>query len=60
MTGVPDGGAQPGLRETKLPGDDDGGRVGPFPNWTWVYSTVFVYGIVVIGVLLVLTRVLNY
>lgn len=33
--------------------------VGPFPNWTWVYGTVIVYGILVIGLLVILTRVLD-
>ena len=39
---------------------DDDGRVGPFPNWTWVYSTVVVYGVLVIVALLILTRLLNF
>jgi hypothetical protein len=39
---------------------DDGGRVGPFPSWGWVYGTVLVYGVVVILVLIVLSRVLSH
>jgi hypothetical protein len=33
--------------------------VGPFPSWAWVYGTVVVFGILLIGLLVVLTRVLD-
>lgn len=36
------------------------GRIGPFPSWGWVYGTVLVYGVVVIAVLIVLTRLLRF
>ncbi|MFC1574539.1 hypothetical protein ACFL5A_01325 [Gemmatimonadota bacterium] len=35
------------------------GRIGIFPNWAWVYGTVLVYGVLVILLLLVLTRILD-
>ena len=59
MTGVPDGGPQPGAQGGQSAVGDEEGRVGPFPNWTWVYSTVVVYGFLVIVALLILTRILN-
>lgn len=40
--------------------EDETGRIGIFPNWRWVYTTVVVYGIVTIGALLILTRVLGF
>jgi len=60
MTGVPGGGPRPGMGASKPPDAEEEGRVGPFPNWTWVYSTVVVYGVLVIAALLILTRLLNY
>lgn len=36
------------------------GRVGPFPNWKSLYVTVVIYGFLVIGALLVLTRALSF
>ena len=38
---------------------DEAGPIGMFPNWRWVYTTVVVYGVLVILALLVLTRVLD-
>ncbi len=38
---------------------DEAGPIGVFPNWRWVYTTVVVYGVVVILALLVLTHVLD-
>lgn len=40
--------------------EDETGRIGIFPNWTWVYVTVVLYGIVVIGVLTILSRILGF
>jgi len=34
-------------------------RVGPFPSWGWVYGTLIVYGVLMLGVLTVLTWVLD-
>jgi hypothetical protein len=39
--------------------EDDKGPVGPFPNWSWVYGTVLVYGVLMILALWVLTRILD-
>jgi len=39
---------------------DDEGRIGIFPSWGWVYGTVLAYGVVVILVLTVLSRVLSH
>jgi len=39
---------------------DEEGPIGPFPDWRWVYGTVLVYGVVVIGVLTILTRILSF
>ena len=39
---------------------DEEGRIGPFPSWGWLYGTVLIYGVSVIGVLIVLTRVLSF
>lgn len=60
MTGLPESGVHPGPTEAERAEGDDDGRVGPFPNWTWVYSTVVVYGFLVIVGLLVFTRLLNF
>lgn len=38
---------------------DEAGPIGVFPNWRWVYTTVVVYGVLVILALLLLTRVLD-
>lgn len=38
---------------------DEAGPIGVFPNWRWVYTTVVVYGVLVILALLVLSRVLD-
>ena len=35
-------------------------RVGPFPSWRWLYGTVLVYGIAVIVVLSILTKMLGF
>lgn len=40
--------------------DNGNGPVGPFPSWVWVYGAVLLYGVLVIGVLTVLTRVLSF
>jgi hypothetical protein len=34
-------------------------RVGPFPSWGWVYGTLIVYGVLMLGLLTVLTWVLD-
>ena len=43
-----------------MTGNEDEGRVGPFPSWGALYKTVVVYGVLVIGILLILTRVLSF
>ncbi|MBT8398685.1 MAG: hypothetical protein HKO65_15880 [Gemmatimonadetes bacterium] len=40
--------------------DDDQGRIGVFPSWRSMYWTVLVYGLVVIAVLTILSRVLSF
>ena len=39
---------------------DDEGRIGIFPHWRSLYVTVVVYGVVVIVILTILTRVLSF
>jgi len=39
---------------------DDEGRVGVFPDWRSLYVTVVVYGVAVIVILTILTRVLSF
>jgi len=39
---------------------EEDGWIGIFPNWRWVYVTVVVYGVAVIALLLLLTRVLDF
>jgi hypothetical protein len=34
-------------------------RVGPFPSWRWVYGTLIVYGILMMGLLTLLTWLLD-
>jgi hypothetical protein len=46
-------------RSSEAPPDDEG-PIGIFPDWGWVYGTVIVYGVVVIGILTVLTRILSF
>jgi len=41
-------------------GKDDEGRVGIFPSWSWVYGAVIIYGVLTIGVLILLTRILDF
>ncbi len=41
-------------------GKDDEGRVGIFPSWKWVYWTVVIYGVLTIGALILLTRILDF
>ena len=40
-------------------GREDRERVGPFPSWGWLYAVVVVYGALVIGLLTLLTRLLD-
>ena len=39
-------------------GNED--RVGPFSSWSLLYGTVFLYGVLVIIILSVLTRALSF
>jgi hypothetical protein len=39
--------------------DDSAGPIGPFPTWKSLYTTVVIFGIGLILVLLVLTRLLD-
>lgn len=41
----------------EAPGDE--GPVGPFPSWSWLYGVVVAYGLLVIVVLTLLTRLLD-
>jgi hypothetical protein len=52
-SGSPPGPGNPTVRP------DEAGPIGVFPNWRWVYTTVVVYGVLVILALLVLTYVLD-
>ncbi len=40
--------------------EDQEDRVGIFPNWGWVYRTVVIYGVLMIGVLILLSRILGF
>ena len=39
---------------------DEEGRIGIFPGWRSLYVTVVAFGVVVIVILTILTRVLNF
>lgn len=39
---------------------DEEGRIGVFPDWRSLYVTVVVFGVVVIVILTILTRVLSF
>ena len=39
---------------------EEGGRIGIFPSWRWMYWAVVIYGIIMIGALGLLTRVLDF
>jgi hypothetical protein len=39
---------------------EEQGRIGIFPNWRWVYGLVVAYGVVVIALLILLSRVLSF
>ena len=41
-------------------GDEGADRIGPFPSWKSLYSTVVVYGVAVILILYILTIVLGF
>ncbi len=43
----------------RVPDPEEAGPVGPFPSWSWVYGTVLVYGVLVIGLLTLFTRLLD-
>ena len=40
--------------------DDEGGRIGIFPSWGWLYGTVLVYSTVVIILLHIFTVTLDF
>ena len=42
------------------PALDEEGRIGLFPSWLWVYGTVLVYGVVLIAILTLLSRLLDF
>ncbi len=53
----------PATESTQQPpsGEDDREeRIGPFPSWGWLYTTVIVYGAAVILILYILTIVLGF
>lgn len=39
---------------------EEEGRVGLFPSWRWVYGTVLGYGILLIIILTLLSRLLDF
>ena len=39
---------------------DEEGRIGIFPDWRYLYVTVVVFGVAVIVILTILTRVLSF
>ena len=40
--------------------EDEGGRIGPFPSWGWVYGSVIVYTILAIALLHVFTVTFDF
>ena len=40
--------------------DDEGGRIGIFPSWGWLYGTVLVYSTVLIILLHIFTVALDF
>ena len=47
--------AQDPIRSVKSAEEDDGGPIGIFPNWRWVYTSVIVYTFLMIVVLYIFT-----
>lgn len=52
------------MTDERTPGDDgaeeDGGAIGIFPSWGWVYGTIIVYTILAIALLHVFTVTFDY
>ena len=46
--------------ETLAVGGGEREPVGIFPSWRWVYATVVVYGVALILLLTVLSRILDF
>ena len=46
-------------RATGATGAEDDGPVGPFPSWGWLYGVVLAYGVLVILLLILLSRLLD-
>ncbi len=40
--------------------DEDGGQIGIFPSWGWLYGSVIVYTLLLIVVLYVLSTALDF
>ena len=40
--------------------EDEGGAIGPFPSWGWIYGTVVVYTILAIALLHIFTVTFDY
>ena len=40
--------------------DEDGGRIGIFPSWGWLYGSVIVYTLLLIVLLYVLSVMLDF
>ncbi len=40
--------------------EDEGGPIGPFPSWGWVYGSIIVYTVLAIALLHIFTVTFDY
>ena len=40
--------------------DEDGGRIGIFPSWNWLYGSVVIYTLALVALLYVFTVTLDH